>query len=128
MISRCPSRLPSGYQLDGNGDSEPGVLMTAQTITSESLCTTTTTHITKVHAHVTDISTPLLSNCLRLSATRPAVPQRCCGVFLLQTLKGGLSETRIEKRIVITGDCDIDHDQVGIRRAASFSPGREHFC
>lgn len=36
------------YQLDGNGDGEPGVLMTAQTITSESLCTTTTTHITKV--------------------------------------------------------------------------------
>uniref|UniRef100_A0A673JHW1 Band 4.1-like protein 2 n=1 Tax=Sinocyclocheilus rhinocerous TaxID=307959 RepID=A0A673JHW1_9TELE len=27
------------------------------------------------------------------------------------TLKGGLSETRIEKRIVITGDSDIDHDQ-----------------
>uniref|UniRef100_A0A673H1Z0 Band 4.1-like protein 2 n=2 Tax=Sinocyclocheilus rhinocerous TaxID=307959 RepID=A0A673H1Z0_9TELE len=62
-------------QLDGNGDGEPGVLMTAQTITSESLSTTTTTHITK-------------------------------------TLKGGLSETRIEKRIVITGDSDIDHDQV----------------
>ncbi|XP_076021413.1 band 4.1-like protein 2 isoform X2 [Genypterus blacodes] len=61
-------------QLDSNGDGEPGVLMTAQTITSESLCTTTTTHITK-------------------------------------TLKGGLSETRIEKRIVITGDCDIDHDE-----------------
>ncbi|XP_061610440.1 band 4.1-like protein 2 isoform X11 [Phyllopteryx taeniolatus] len=61
-------------QLDGSGDGEPGVLMTAQTITSESLCTTTTTHITK-------------------------------------TLKGGLSETRIEKRIVITGDCDIDHDE-----------------
>ncbi|XP_058249502.1 band 4.1-like protein 2 isoform X13 [Hemibagrus wyckioides] len=61
-------------QLDGAGDSEPGVLMTAQTITSEALCTTTTTHITK-------------------------------------TLKGGLSETRIEKRIVITGDTDIDHDQ-----------------
>ncbi|XP_027011424.1 band 4.1-like protein 2 isoform X18 [Tachysurus fulvidraco] len=61
-------------QTDGAGDGEPGVLMTAQTITSESLCTTTTTHITK-------------------------------------TLKGGLSETRIEKRIVITGDSDIDHDQ-----------------
>uniref|UniRef100_A0A8C5CDF0 Erythrocyte membrane protein band 4.1 like 2 n=1 Tax=Gadus morhua TaxID=8049 RepID=A0A8C5CDF0_GADMO len=30
---------------------------------------------------------------------------------LPQTLKGGLSETRIEKRIVITGDSDIDHDQ-----------------
>ncbi|XP_059897781.1 band 4.1-like protein 2 isoform X8 [Gadus macrocephalus] len=61
-------------QLDNNGEGDPGVLMTAQTITSESLCTTTTTHITK-------------------------------------TLKGGLSETRIEKRIVITGDSDIDHDQ-----------------
>ncbi|XP_077367457.1 band 4.1-like protein 2 isoform X8 [Festucalex cinctus] len=68
-------------QLDGSGDGgggdgggEPGVLMTAQTITSESLCTTTTTHITK-------------------------------------TLKGGLSETRIEKRIVISGDCNIDHDE-----------------
>lgn len=30
----------------------------------------------------------------------------------LQTVKGGISETRIEKRIVITGDADIDHDQV----------------
>ncbi|XP_072559286.1 band 4.1-like protein 2 isoform X2 [Paramormyrops kingsleyae] len=61
-------------QVDGAGDSEPGMLMTAQTITSESLCTTTTTHITKM-------------------------------------LKGGVSETRIEKRIVISGDSDIDHDQ-----------------
>lgn len=34
---------------------------------------------------------------------------------LFQTLKGGLSETRIEKRIVITGDCDIDHDQVCVQ-------------
>lgn len=33
-----------------------------------------------------------------------------------QTVKGGISETRIEKRIVITGDGDIDHDQVGTRR------------
>ncbi|MXQ79747.1 hypothetical protein E5288_WYG006944 [Bos mutus] len=31
----------------------------------------------------------------------------CC----FQTVKGGISETRIEKRIVITGDADIDHDQ-----------------
>ncbi|CDQ62221.1 unnamed protein product [Oncorhynchus mykiss] len=66
--------------LDGSGDGEPGILMTAQTITSESLCTTTTTHITK-------------------------------------TLKGGLSETRIEKRIVITGDSDIDHDQVSVSQS-----------
>ncbi|XP_032536101.1 band 4.1-like protein 3 isoform X23 [Chiroxiphia lanceolata] len=61
-------------QVDSSADSEPGVLMSAQTITSETTSTTTTTHITK-------------------------------------TVKGGISETRIEKRIVITGDADIDHDQ-----------------
>ncbi|XP_029802352.1 protein 4.1 isoform X3 [Suricata suricatta] len=61
---------------DSNGDLDPGVLLTAQTITSETTSSTTTTQITK-------------------------------------TVKGGISETRIEKRIVITGDADIDHDQVG---------------
>uniref|UniRef100_G3U5U6 Protein 4.1 n=1 Tax=Loxodonta africana TaxID=9785 RepID=G3U5U6_LOXAF len=60
---------------DSNGDLDPGVLLTAQTITSETTSGTTTTQITK-------------------------------------TVKGGISETRIEKRIVITGDTDIDHDQV----------------
>nr|XP_016854288.1 PREDICTED: protein 4.1 isoform X13 [Anolis carolinensis] len=60
---------------DGSKDIDPGVLLTAQTITSETTSSTTTTQITK-------------------------------------TVKGGISETRIEKRIVITGDADIDHDQV----------------
>ncbi|XP_068195916.1 protein 4.1-like isoform X12 [Antennarius striatus] len=59
---------------DTNGDLDPGVLLSAQTITSETTSTTTTTHITKM-------------------------------------VKGGVSETRIEKRIVITGDADIDHDE-----------------
>ncbi|XP_069075928.1 band 4.1-like protein 3 isoform X17 [Pleurodeles waltl] len=61
-------------EVDPNADTDPGILMSAQTITSETTSTTTTTHITK-------------------------------------TVKGGISETRIEKRIVITGDADIDHDQ-----------------
>lgn len=59
---------------DCNSDGEPGVLMSAQTITAETVSTTTTTQITK-------------------------------------TIKGGISETRIEKRIVITGDANVDHDQ-----------------
>ncbi|XP_049603359.1 band 4.1-like protein 3b isoform X14 [Syngnathus scovelli] len=59
---------------DMNGDTDHGVLLSAQTITSETTSTTTTTHITK-------------------------------------TVKGGISETRIEKRIVITGDSEIDHDE-----------------
>ncbi|XP_068253095.1 band 4.1-like protein 2 isoform X1 [Nyctibius grandis] len=61
-------------QFDGSADGNAGVLLSAQTITSESISTTTTTHITKM-------------------------------------VKGGVSETRIEKRIVITGDADIDHDE-----------------
>uniref|UniRef100_A0A8D2PPY7 Erythrocyte membrane protein band 4.1 like 2 n=1 Tax=Zosterops lateralis melanops TaxID=1220523 RepID=A0A8D2PPY7_ZOSLA len=61
-------------QVDGNAVGDTGVLVSAQTITSESISTTTTTHITKM-------------------------------------VKGGVSETRIEKRIVITGDADIDHDE-----------------
>ncbi|XP_072187108.1 band 4.1-like protein 2 isoform X13 [Excalfactoria chinensis] len=60
-------------QFDGSAGSA-AVLLSAQTITSESISTTTTTHITKM-------------------------------------VKGGVSETRIEKRIVITGDADIDHDE-----------------
>ncbi|XP_017390271.1 protein 4.1 isoform X18 [Cebus imitator] len=41
---------------------------------------------------------------------------------ITKTVKGGISETRIEKRIVITGDADIDHDQVGMLRRSG--PGR----
>ncbi|XP_041439938.1 protein 4.1-like isoform X9 [Xenopus laevis] len=63
---------------DVNNDQEPGILLTAHTITSETTSSTTTTQITK-------------------------------------TVKGGMSETRIEKRIVITGDGELDHDQVFVQ-------------
>ncbi|XP_040305146.1 band 4.1-like protein 2 isoform X14 [Herpailurus yagouaroundi] len=75
-------------KIDGGAGGDSGTLLTAQTITSESVSTTTTTHITK-------------------------------------TVKGGISETRIEKRIVITGDADIDHDQAlaqAIREAREQHP------
>ncbi|XP_063121503.1 band 4.1-like protein 2 isoform X6 [Rattus norvegicus] len=78
----CPS------EIDGGAGGDSGVLLTAQTITSESASTTTTTHITK-------------------------------------TVKGGISETRIEKRIVITGDAALDHDQAlaqAIREAREQHP------
>ncbi|XP_077598971.1 protein 4.1 isoform X12 [Stigmatopora nigra] len=60
--------------VDTLAERDSGVLLSAQTITSETISTTTTTQITK-------------------------------------TVKGGISETRIEKRIVITGDTEIDHDK-----------------
>ncbi|XP_051031373.1 band 4.1-like protein 2 isoform X3 [Phodopus roborovskii] len=75
-------------QIDGGAGGDSGTLLSAQTITSESVSTTTTTHITK-------------------------------------TVKGGISETRIEKRIVITGDAALDHDQAlaqAIREAREQHP------
>uniref|UniRef100_A0A672GHV5 Protein 4.1 n=1 Tax=Salarias fasciatus TaxID=181472 RepID=A0A672GHV5_SALFA len=64
----------SAQPVDNVAERDSGVLLSAQTITSETISTTTTTQITK-------------------------------------TVKGGISETRIEKRIVITGDTEIDHDK-----------------
>ncbi|XP_068189984.1 protein 4.1 [Antennarius striatus] len=64
----------SAQPVDSPAEKEAGVLLSAQTITSETISTTTTTQITK-------------------------------------TVKGGISETRIEKRIIITGDTEIDHDK-----------------
>uniref|UniRef100_UPI0037E7DA13 protein 4.1 isoform X2 n=1 Tax=Semicossyphus pulcher TaxID=241346 RepID=UPI0037E7DA13 len=64
----------SAQPVDTLAERDSGVLLSAQTITSETISTTTTTQITK-------------------------------------TVKGGISETRIEKRIVITGDTEIDHDK-----------------
>ncbi|XP_030052400.1 band 4.1-like protein 2 isoform X4 [Microcaecilia unicolor] len=44
---------------------------------------------------------------------------------ITKTVKGGIPETRIEKRIVITGDADIDHDEAlaqAIREAKEQHP------
>lgn len=50
----CPQRLMACSSLPqtdgGNGDLDPGILLTAQTITSETTSSTTTTQITKVTA------------------------------------------------------------------------------
>ncbi|EPY79336.1 hypothetical protein CB1_000932005 [Camelus ferus] len=111
-------------QVDLGADLEPGVLMSAQTITSETTSTTTTTHITKVSALGTDTggSEPpswaaQADTCVGRQDARRLHGHfdgsRICAASVLtcQTVKGGISETRIEKRIVITGDADIDHDQ-----------------
>ncbi|XP_041484520.1 protein 4.1-like isoform X5 [Lytechinus variegatus] len=57
-----------------DGEEDPGTLISAQTMTSETRSMTTTTHITK-------------------------------------TVKGELTETRVEKKIVIQADGDLDHDK-----------------
>uniref|UniRef100_A0A8C1QY73 Protein 4.1 n=1 Tax=Cyprinus carpio TaxID=7962 RepID=A0A8C1QY73_CYPCA len=75
LSTHSPFRTASiNGQLQPDVSTGSGMLLSAQTITSETVSTTTTTQITK-------------------------------------TVKGGISETRIEKRIVITGDTEIDHDK-----------------
>ncbi|XP_041868182.1 protein 4.1 isoform X3 [Melanotaenia boesemani] len=74
----------SSQPVDSLAERDSGVLLSAQTITSETISTTTTTQITK-------------------------------------TVKGGISETRIEKRIVITGDTEIDHDKISHTLSRSHS-------
>uniref|UniRef100_A0A8C1LJI8 Erythrocyte membrane protein band 4.1-like 3a n=1 Tax=Cyprinus carpio TaxID=7962 RepID=A0A8C1LJI8_CYPCA len=45
-------------------------------------------------------------------ATEPSLPSPLTPARQdTRTVKGGISETRIEKRIVISGDADIDHDE-----------------
>nr|XP_002730402.1 PREDICTED: band 4.1-like protein 3-like isoform X1 [Saccoglossus kowalevskii] len=44
---------------------------------------------------------------------------------ITKTVKGGVSETRVEKKIVIQGDADIDHDQAladAIKEATALNP------
>ncbi|XP_030253761.1 protein 4.1-like isoform X2 [Sparus aurata] len=94
------------YEAPGSrADSDPpaGLLLSSQTFTAETANTTTTTHITKV-THTSAPSTR------RVSARDSD-----------DTVKGGISETRIEKRIVISGDTEIDHDQA---LAAALSEAR----
>lgn len=54
IVLHCKSWdvLPAHRQVDTNGDADPGVLLSAQTITSETTSTTTTTHITKVRGQL----------------------------------------------------------------------------
>nr|XP_040044507.1 protein 4.1 isoform X9 [Gasterosteus aculeatus aculeatus] len=47
----------------------------------------------------------------RLSTNSPFRTASINGLLQPSTVKGGVSETRIEKRIVITGDTEIDHDK-----------------
>ncbi|XP_054873732.1 protein 4.1 isoform X10 [Amphiprion ocellaris] len=47
----------------------------------------------------------------RLSTNSPFRTVSINGQLQPATVKGGISETRIEKRIVITGDTEIDHDK-----------------
>ena len=68
-----PKPSQESPQIDGGAAGGSGMLTAVQTITSDSVLTTTTTHMAK-------------------------------------TIKCGVSETRTESRIMVTGDADTDHE------------------
>ncbi|XP_041665018.1 protein 4.1 isoform X2 [Cheilinus undulatus] len=121
--------------VDTPAERDSGVLLSAQTITSETISTTTTTQITKVSLLHPKLPIPTttqttkppipaatLISKVRLLHQQPPIPTT---IQLTKTVKGGISETRIEKRIVITGDTEIDHDKAlaqAIREAKEQHP------
>ncbi|KAI4881918.1 hypothetical protein NFI96_021094, partial [Prochilodus magdalenae] len=80
---------------------------------TENVTSTTTTHVTKVARTMMR----LLMSSEDEYSPQPSSRNGCdcflspVSVPLFQTVKGGYSETRIEKRIIITGDDDVDQDQ-----------------
>ncbi|XP_041665019.1 protein 4.1 isoform X3 [Cheilinus undulatus] len=125
----------SAQPVDTPAERDSGVLLSAQTITSETISTTTTTQITKVSLLHPKLPIPTttqttkppipaatLISKVRLLHQQPPIPTT---IQLTKTVKGGISETRIEKRIVITGDTEIDHDKAlaqAIREAKEQHP------
>lgn len=108
--SVCQKQINIGtYSREGSG---------SPLIVAESVTSATTTHVTKVKPCYSNTWVKLV---LCASAEWVQLKLQVCsellfvGLFVcLQTVKGGYSETRIEKRIIITGDDDVDQDQVGL--------------
>lgn len=90
---------------DGTDEDKDSSFSTSKTITSETssgtTVTTTTTHISKVSC----------------ASFLPLIPLDCGPLLytvyaFVQVVKSGSSETRVEKRIVITADSDVDQEKV----------------
>lgn len=91
-------------------DKDSTTVSSSKSITSETTSgtsvTTTTTHISKVSStnHAYAFSASFYFVCLSNII-----------FVLVQVVKSGSTETRVEKRIVITADSDADQDKVGPR-------------
>uniref|UniRef100_A0A8C3R798 Protein 4.1 n=1 Tax=Cyanoderma ruficeps TaxID=181631 RepID=A0A8C3R798_9PASS len=89
-------------QIPTGADGPP--LVKTQTVTISDMSSTAKSEIPTKEVPIVHTETKTI--------TYEAAQVRCVLINFLGTVKGGISETRIEKRIVITGDADVDHDQV----------------
>lgn len=89
---------PGGVKLEGSTKEVPVVHTETKTITYES---------SQVDPGA-DLEPGVLMSAQTITSETTSTTTT---THITKTVKGGISETRIEKRIVITGDADIDHDQ-----------------
>ncbi|NXK44283.1 E41L1 protein, partial [Chauna torquata] len=112
---------PEGAQVDGGTPGSKDATATAQAVTTETTPTTSdnTTKPGKGAGPTTDLRSvsPITGSSAGkevltsiFSATAETLSTSTT-THVTKTVKGGFSETRIEKRIIITGDEDVDQDQ-----------------
>uniref|UniRef100_A0A0F7Z0G1 Band 4.1-like protein 1-like protein n=1 Tax=Micrurus fulvius TaxID=8637 RepID=A0A0F7Z0G1_MICFL len=105
-------------QVDGTTTNGKEAVTTSHTVSPETISTTSdhSTKLTKGTADLRSIS-PITSGAVgkeaftSLFGATAETLSTSTTTHVTKTVKGGFSETRIEKRIIITGDEDVDQDQ-----------------
>uniref|UniRef100_A0A2D4IZ10 Band 4.1 C-terminal domain-containing protein n=1 Tax=Micrurus lemniscatus lemniscatus TaxID=129467 RepID=A0A2D4IZ10_MICLE len=106
------------FQVDGTTINGKEAVTTSHTVSPETISTTSdhSTKLTKGTADLRSIS-PITSGAVgkeaftSLFGATAETLSTSTTTHVTKTVKGGFSETRIEKRIIITGDEDVDQDQ-----------------
>ncbi|XP_044296243.1 band 4.1-like protein 1 isoform X1 [Varanus komodoensis] len=105
-------------QVDGTTTSGKETITTSHIVSTETI-STTSDHSTKPGKGTTELRSisPITSSAVgkeaftSLFGATAETLSTSTTTHVTKTVKGGFSETRIEKRIIITGDEDVDQDQ-----------------
>uniref|UniRef100_A0A8D0GKH8 Erythrocyte membrane protein band 4.1 like 1 n=1 Tax=Sphenodon punctatus TaxID=8508 RepID=A0A8D0GKH8_SPHPU len=107
----CSSTVPSSthndsllvWQVDGTPTVGKETIATSHTVTTETISTTSVSASSSSSVGKEALTSIFGATAETLSTSTTT--------HVTKTVKGGFSETRIEKRIIITGDEDVDQDQ-----------------
>ncbi|XP_033009230.1 band 4.1-like protein 1 isoform X6 [Lacerta agilis] len=105
-------------QVDGTTTGRKETITTSHIVSTETI-STTSDHSTKAGKGTTELRSisPITSSAVgkeafsSLFGATAETLSTSTTTHVTKTVKGGFSETRIEKRIIITGDEDVDQDQ-----------------
>uniref|UniRef100_A0A8C3V6N4 Erythrocyte membrane protein band 4.1 like 1 n=1 Tax=Catharus ustulatus TaxID=91951 RepID=A0A8C3V6N4_CATUS len=104
------SAFPLPWQVDGGTPGSRDSTATAQAGTTETALVTSVSRCPACVLQISGSSTGKEVLTSIFSATAETLSTSTT-THVTKTVKGGFSETRIEKRIIITGDEDVDQDQ-----------------